>query len=101
MENLSKLTGELLEDGKKDFDLRKMCLNCSFLQKNKDGEFVCRNEDNMKLAMEPVYEAIKKVNAYNVVSLEVEPVPLKKPTNRCGNWNLSDDIVEYMKTLFV
>ena len=101
METINRFTGNPLPEGSKELDLRKMCLNCSFLKENEKGELVCSNQDNMKAAMEPVYDALNKVNGYNLVTLEVEPVPLKKPTNRCGNWALSDEVIEYMKGLFV
>lgn len=100
-ENLSKLTGEELQDGKEVISFNKMCLNCAFITKNKDGELVCGNEANMQAAMEPVYEALKKVNGYNVSNLEVVPVALKQPTKKCGRWELSTEVLDYMKTLFV
>lgn len=100
VQNLSKLTGEELNEGKESFVFRKMCLNCKFVKENKDGELICGNQDNMQLAMTPVYEALKQVNGYSVTTLEVEPIPLKKPTNRCGMWGLNDEVVEYMKNLF-
>ena len=100
-ENLSKLTGEELLDGKEAFSFSKMCLNCAFVKDNEKGELVCGNDENMQAAMAPVYEALQKVNGYNVNRLEVEPVALKQPTKKCGKWTLRSEILDYVKTLLV
>lgn len=99
-ETVSRLTGLPLQDGCKDFNPVKMCLNCSFLQKNKDGQLVCGNRENMDASMERVYKAIEEVNGYTVTDLKVEPKPLKKATSRCSKWQISDEIIEYIKNLF-
>ena len=100
-ENLSRLTGEVLEGNKEQISFKQMCLNCKWMVKNENGELICGNQENMAIAMEPVYEALKKVSGYDVTKLEVTPVPLKKPTSRCGRWLLSEEIAEFVKTLFV
>ena len=98
---LSVFTGNLLTEGQQEFEFKKMCLNCTFAKKDNDGKLVCGNNENMQKAMEKVYEAIKQVNGYTVTNMVVEPVPLKKPVNKCGLWELSDEVIDQLKSLFV
>lgn len=100
MSEFCKFCGEPLTDGHKH-EFKKMCLNCEWLKTNDNGEQVCRNETNMHNALEKMYETLRSINGYNVTKIEVEPVPLKKPTNKCGQWELSKEVLEELVNLFV
>lgn len=100
MEELCRLCGEPLSDGHKH-EFKKMCLNCSWLKTNNKEEQVCSNPTNMNNALEKMHEALKGINGYNVTKLEVEPVPLKKPTNKCGQWELDLEVANSLINLFV
>ena len=85
-------------------EFKKMCLNCRFcgrLDKNTD-ELVCLNEDNKKAAMDKMLELLSKEGGgYSVKKLEIEPVPLKKPSLKCGKWEVDKlRVSEHVFTLF-
>lgn len=100
MSELCRLCGEPVENGC-NHQFKKMCINCAFVKTNAEGALVCGNETNMENALANVREAIKNVNGYSITKMEVEPIALKNPTKKCGLWALSDEVVEYLKTLFV
>lgn len=79
---------------------KKMCVNCAH-SKEEDEQYFCHNEENMNNALQKVNEAIKNagVEAYKV-EVSLQPVALKKPTLKCGKWELSDDVLAEVKGLF-
>lgn len=103
MEEFCKFCGTPLEDGvcPNGHNFKKMCINCADCGVDADGKFVCKNEDNLKTAFEKIMEAASGVTeAYVVKNLEILPVPLKKPTLKCGKWTLNDGIKKELETLF-
>lgn len=102
MGELCKLCGEPVENGC-HHEFRRMCLNCKSIRTNSEGAQVCGNEENMQAALKPVLDAIQDVKGYqiDVSQIAVTPIPLKRPTNACSKWELSDEVIEYLKTLFV
>jgi len=77
-----------------------MCVNCAH-SKEEDEQYFCHNEENMNNALQKVNEAIKNagVEAYKV-EVSLQPVALKKPTLKCGKWELSEDVLAEVKGLF-
>ena len=104
MEHFCKFCGEPLnEEGlcPNGHVFKKMCLNCTSCGKNEDGELVCKNATNLKSAYDKIMAAVKDAaQAYAVKNLEISPLPLKKPTSKCGNWELNDEIVTELVGLF-
>jgi len=100
MDKLCVFCGEPLnEDGvcENIHSFKKMCLNCQFC----DGMY-CQNEDNKQKALEKMLETLKKESGgYSVKTLEIEPLPLKKPALKCSNWALSENIRVQLPALFV
>lgn len=73
---------------------KKMCLNCTSCGKNEDNELVCKNEANLKSAFDKIMAAVQGASqAYSVKNLEIAPLPLKKPTNKCGLWELNNEVL--------
>lgn len=91
------LCGEPLTEGKcaNEHTFKKMCLNCKFM----DDEMHCVNENNMQMMINKVKEVLG--NSYTVDDIKLSPTILKEPTKKCKNWELSENVVEYLKTLFV
>ena len=79
---------------------KKMCVNCAH-RTEKDEQYFCNNEENMNNALQKVNEAIKNagVEAYKV-EVSLQPVALKKPTLKCGKWELAEDVLNEVKELF-
>ena len=104
MSELCKFCGEPLnEEGlcPNEHVFKKMCLNCTSCGKNEDGELVCKNEANLKSAFDKIMAAVKDAaQAYSVKNLEIAPLPLKKPTNKCGLWELSADVITEIAGMF-
>ena len=98
-----KFCGSVTEEGvcPNDHDFKKMCINCSD-SITEDGEtFFCNNAANKEAAQKKIEDAINAagVNTYTV-EYALHPVALKKPTLKCGQWTLSEDVVEDLKGLF-
>ena len=97
MSEFCKFCGEPLnEDGQcpKGHVFKKMCLNCTSCDKNEEGKLVCKNETNLKSAFDKIMEAVKgAAQSYTVKNLEIAPLPLKTPVNKCGLWELNPEIV--------
>lgn len=74
--------------------IKPMCINCNFCKEENENCF-CLNEDN-KL------DAINKIKAsfdggYEIVGLDLNPLPLKEPTKRCKRYSLNkESIVKYL-----
>jgi hypothetical protein len=105
-----KFCGEKLNaEGKcpNNHEFKKMCINCAFIGETEpDAEsgkksLVCMNEDNKKAALSKMMDAIKEAGGgYSVKTLEIEPVPLKKPNLKCARWELSEDVKNAALELF-
>lgn len=101
---LCKFCGQELVDGMcpSGHSFKKMCLNCEFLSKNENGELVCANEENRSREMKAILEAASGVTKmYQVESVEISPIPLKKPTAKCGQWKLDESVLEEIRNMFV
>lgn len=72
---------------------KKMCVNCQHVIMRDDGYF-CAHEGNMADAKRKMIDAANSVSGGFPFTLEVSPLPLKKPTNKCPNWELSDKNIE-------
>lgn len=89
--------------------LKKMCLNCEFLGETEEDpetgkkSLICTNEENKKYAMDRMMKMLEENGGgYSVKVLEIEPVPLKTETKKCGKWRLSRAIEEQLvNDLFV
>ena len=103
IENYCVLCGSTKVDGicPNQHTFKKMCLNCAFLGPNEEGKPLCLNETNMKNVLDKMHAALSEFGGYNVTRLEVEPVPLKNPTKKCGEWALSEEVKEKLTELFV
>lgn len=77
---------------------KKMCLNCHYLGTNEDGERVCTNEVNLQNAKEKMKAALPV--GYMLKELEIAPIPLKKPTARCGEWKISQETIDQLIASF-
>jgi hypothetical protein len=105
-----KFCGEKLnEDGQcpNNHDFKKMCINCAFIGETESDEktgkkaLVCMNEDNKKAALAKMMDLINEAGGgYSVKTLEIEPVPLKKPNLKCMRWALSDETKTAVLNLF-
>ena len=100
MNNLCVFCGEELDDKglcMNTHTFKKMCLNCEWCE-----NMTCQNEDNKKKALKKMLETLKNEGGgYAVKTLEIEPLPLKKPTLKCQNWTLSAVILNKLPELFV
>ena len=99
MKKYCSLCGSALENGicPNHHETRAMCLNCTFCREQEDGEVVCDNSDNLKDAREKLLAsfASQQANGYAIKKLdvEIEPLPLKKPTLMCKRWHLNSELV--------
>lgn len=75
------------EDGKYPVEGKKMCLNCLFCEAGP----TCVNEKNMNAAREKVLAAVP--GGYEIINLELKPLPLKDPTKKCNNWQLNGELI--------
>ena len=105
-----KFCGEPLNEGGKcpnNHAFKKMCMNCAHLGAIEDAEtgkasLVCMNEENKKAALEKMLKLLEgSKSGYAVKTLEIEPVPLKKPELKCGKWELSPVVREEVLDMFV
>lgn len=107
MKNLCLLCGaELNENGvcPADHQIKKMCLNCvSCLNNEQDSEEMsigryCVNEENMNDTIKKMSE---QLGGYTIKNIELNPLPLKKPTVKCPRWTMNEVTVEEtIKTIF-
>lgn len=78
-----------------DHAFKKMCLNCEFFSHN-----TCINSKNLENAKAKILEKAKEVSGYGVVDITIEPLPIKKPTLKCGNWSLDEKVKNNIVELF-
>lgn len=74
---------------------KKMCLNCAYCDENN----CCTNTVNMEAIKNKIKEAAGE--SYIVTELTLAPAPLKAPTKKCKNWELSNTVKESLVNLFV
>ena len=79
---------------------KKMCVNCQHVRFTEDGYF-CAHEGNMADAKAKMVEAASSVSGGFPFTIEVSPLPLKKPTLKCGNWALNKDIINEFIESFI
>lgn len=76
---------------------KPMCLNCKYcsfhntISEEPDNSCVCLNEDNKT-------DAIQKIKAsfdggYEIVGIDLAPLPLKEPTRKCKRYELHSNAV--------
>ena len=102
MSELCKLCGQEMENGvcPVDHSFKKMCLNCQDVSDKGEGTYLCTNADNLNAALEKMKAAAEKIGGYSIENIEIKPLPLKKPTCKCGNWALSSDVRNSLEELF-
>ena len=109
MGKLCVFCGENTVDGAcpNNHAFKKMCLNCSHLREEvtdePEGELFCANRDNLIAAKEKILSAAAaESGGYKIknITVDIEPLPLKKPTAKCKNWSLSDTVLEELKNMF-
>lgn len=99
------LCGEALnEEGNcpKEHVFKKMCINCAWLN-TVDGNQVCTNSKNMENARKKILDAARNAaEGYSIsnLKLDLNPLPLKKPTLKCGEWLLSELVLTNIKNSF-
>ena len=82
-----------------------MCLNCTFSKELESGELVCDNTQNLEDARQKLIANMtqQSVDGYAIKSfkLDIEPLPLKKPTLKCKRWAINEELVmdEFKKHL--
>ena len=109
MDNYCILCGEVLDDGILTFQhhqFKKMCLNCAYAEHTVPGDtasdLICKNEDNKKLFIEKMKEAANAITeSYSVDNIEISPLPIKKPTRKCKQWVLNENVKNSLVDLFV
>ena len=102
MSKFCKICGAEIEsvDGKcpnAELHLKKMCFNCVSCSVEDDNCF-CKNEDNLKDAVEAVKKNIP--SGYELQNIELKPIALKDPTKKCKRWSLNlNTIVQELNSL--
>lgn len=88
-------------------EFKKMCVNCAFLGETEPDEdsgkrtLVCTNEENKRTALNKMMKLLEENGGgYSVKVLEIEPVPLKAVTKKCGKWELSKSVELELTNLF-
>ena len=74
---------------------KKMCVNCTFVSLTDDG-YLCNNEINMENAKKKIIEAATvAAGGYSIdnINFDIKPLPLKKPSVKCPQWELNNDII--------
>ena len=79
---------------------KKMCVNCQHVCYTEDGYF-CAHEGNMADAKAKMVEAANSVSNGFPFTIEVSPLPLKKPSLKCGNWVLNNELIKEFEESFV
>lgn len=106
MDKLCKFCGGEIKNGNcvnGPHTFPKMCLNCKFSADCGTG-IVCDNEENKMAQIEKIKKAaMETASGYELtnINIEVKPLPLKRPKLFCGKWQLSDEMVENIKAMFV
>ena len=88
-------------------EFKKMCINCAFLGETEVDEDsgkrmpACMNEENKRAALAKMMKLLEENGGgYSVKVLEIEPVPLKVETKKCGKWELSNDVKNAVLSMF-
>lgn len=79
---------------------KKMCVNCRH-SKLIDDVYHCNNSENMENAKDKMLKAATDVSGGFPFTIEVSPLPLKKPVNKCPKWELNEKLIEDFKNSFV
>jgi hypothetical protein len=70
---------------------KPMCLNCKFCNQNSDDTLVCLNENNKLDAIEKIKSSFD--SGYEIVDINLAPLPLKEPARKCKRYELNSDIL--------
>lgn len=110
MDKICNLCGfPLNEEGKcsVNHNLKRMCLNCGncgTISENGEDKLVCTSSVNMQKAKDRALAAIKEsIAGYELATIpeiDIKPVPLRKPTSKCDQWLLSEDIKDSIESYF-
>lgn len=98
------LCGELLNEKDAcatEHKFKKMCVNCQHVNySNDDNCYICNNIENMEEAKKRIIDAAKTAAGGYSFTVEVTPLPLKRPLVKCPRWELSKDVEKNIKNLF-
>lgn len=105
IEDYCFLCGEVKGDNgcPQEHNFKKMCLNCSSMLLNEEGEPICNNKANMEKKRASIEEAIKNASTgytVNDLTFNLKPLALKKVTSKCGEWDLNDEVLNAIKEMF-
>lgn len=79
--------------------IKKMCYNCvSFVE---DNNFcTCNNPNVMKMGVSKIEEAAKQLG-FDIDSLKLKPMALKKPSGKCPNYLPNMPLINnYINSIF-
>lgn len=79
--------------------IKKMCYNCiSFTTDG--GSCTCKNVNVMKMGANKIEEAAKQLG-FDIETLKLKPMILKKPNSKCGNYEPNMDVItHYINNIF-
>lgn len=89
------LCGEPLENGKcpnASTHFKKMCLNCKFCERENDNHF-CMNDENQADFINRIKMANTVQGPYEIVNVEIKPLPLKDASKKCARWTVDEELV--------
>lgn len=69
---------------------KPMCLNCKFCESNSD-KLICNNEENKQDAVNKIKKSFE--GGYEIVDINLAPLPLKEPTRKCKRHCLNVDLL--------
>lgn len=105
MSKFCPICGEAYVDGacpNQAQHFKPMCLNCvdcvcvGCASESPEGNeaYKCVNEENMNKAAETVRNAVSGLGDIGYeVKIDLTPLPLKKPCNKCKRWKPDTDII--------
>lgn len=102
MEKFCKICGNAVDEMGRCYNShknKKMCVNCAFVEFTDNG-YLCKNEENMNDAKEKMIKAAQTVSNGYTFTINVSPLPLKKPLAKCERWILDEKIVDAFKYSF-
>ena len=79
--------------------IKKMCYNCiSFITEG--DSCICNNVNVMKMGVNKIEEAAKQLG-FDIETLKLKPMTLKKPNSKCANYKPNMDVItRYVTNIF-
>ena len=89
MEKICLLTG--LEG---ETSLKKMCIICTFSKFNTEtNNYTCDNENVMKIGQDKIIANAKELG-FDINSISLNPMLIKAPTKKCGNYQPNFELIQ-------